>query len=111
MNAVSKEEYISKEYAVGFIKLLYPIAPFICEKMYSIIDGSLDTLTYAPWPTYIAVSVNGKLRATFEAEKDLGKDEILKLAHQEENVIRHLEGHEIIKEIVVPNKIVNIVIK
>ena len=122
MNAVSKEEYISKEYAVGFIKLLYPIAPFICEEMYSIIDGSLDTLTYAPWPTYneeltkldtvtIAVSVNGKLRATFEAEKDLEKDEILKLAHQEENVIRHLEGHEIIKEIVVPNKIVNIVIK
>ena len=122
MNAVSKEEYISKEYAVGFIKLLYPIAPFICEEMYSIIDGSLDTLTYAPWPTYneeltkldtvtIAVSVNGKLRATFEAEKDLEKDEILKLAHQEENVIKHLEGHEIIKEIVVPNKIVNIVIK
>ena len=122
MNAVSKEEYISKEYAVGFIKLLYPVAPFISEEMYSIIDGTLDTLTYASWPTYdeeltktdtvtIAVSVNGKLRATFETEKDLDKEEVLKIAHEQENVIKHLEGHEIIKEIVVPNKIVNIVIK
>lgn len=122
MNAVSKEEVLPKEYAVGFIKLLYPICPFICEEMYSIIDGSEDTLTYASWPKYdekkalldevtIAVSVNGKLRATFSANKDTSKDELLKLAKEQENVIKHIEGHEIVKEIVVPNKIVNIVIK
>lgn len=122
MNAVSKEEVLPKEYAVGFIKLLYPICPFICEEMYSIIDGSEDTLTYASWPKYdekkalldevtIAVSVNGKLRATFSANKDTDKDELLKLAKEQENVIKHIEGHEIVKEIVVPNKIVNIVIK
>ena len=122
MNAVSKEEVLPKEYAVGFIKLLYPICPFICEEMYSIIDGSEDTLTYASWPKYdekkalldevtIAVSVNGKLRATFSVSKDTDKDELLKLAKEQENVIKHIEGHEIVKEIVVPNKIVNIVIK
>ena len=122
MNAVSKEEVLPKEYAVGFIKLLYPICPFICEEMYSIIDGSEDTLTYASWPKYdekkalldevtIAVSVNGKLRATFSVSKDTDKDELLKLAKEQENVIKHIEGHEILKEIVVPNKIVNIVIK
>lgn len=122
MNAVSKEEVLPKEYAVGFIKLLYPICPFICEEMYSIIDGSEDTLTYASWPKYdekkalldevtIAVSVNGKLRATFSVSKDTSKDELLKLAKEQENVIKHIEGHEIVKEIVVPNKIVNIVIK
>lgn len=122
MNAVSKEEVLPKEYAVGFIKLLYPICPFICEEMYSIIDGSEDTLTYASWPKYdekkalldevtIAVSVNGKLRATFSVSKDTDKEELLKLAKEQENVIKHIEGHEIVKEIVVPNKIVNIVIK
>lgn len=122
VNAVSKEEVLPKEYAVGFIKLLYPICPFICEEMYSIIDGSEDTLTYASWPKYdekkalldevtIAVSVNGKLRATFSVSKDTDKDELLKLAKEQENVIKHIEGHEIVKEIVVPNKIVNIVIK
>lgn len=122
MNAVSKEEVLPKEYAVGFIKLLYPICPFICEEMYSIIDGSEDTLTYASWPKYdekkalldevtIAVSVNGKLRATFSVSKDTDKDELLKLAKEQENVIKHIEGHEIVKEIVIPNKIVNIVIK
>ena len=122
MNAVSKEEYISRDYAIGFIKLLYPVCPFISEEMYSIIDGSSETLTYESWPEYdeekatldnvtIAVSVNGKLRATFEVSKDTDKDELLRIAKSQENVLKHIEGHEIIKEIVVPNKIVNIVVK
>ena len=59
----------------------------------------------------IAVSVNGKLRATFSVSKDTEKHELLRIAKEQENVIKHIEGHEIIKEIVVPNKIVNIVIK
>ena len=46
--------------------------------------------------------------STMNAGKSI---EVLKIAHEQENVIKHLEGHEIIKEIVVPNKIVNIVIK
>ena len=122
MNAVSKEEYIPRDYAIGFIKLLYPVCPFISEEMYSIIDGSSETLTYESWPEYdeekatldnvtIAVSVNGKLRATFEVSKDADKDELLRIAKSQENVLKHIEGHEIIKEIVVPNKIVNIVVK
>ena len=52
-----------------------------------------------------------KLRATFTAPIDTDKDELLKLAKSQENVQKHLEGKEIIKEIVVPNKIVNIVVK
>ncbi len=122
MNSVSKEEYIPLDYAIGFIKLLYPVCPFISEEMYSILDGSSKTLTYESWPKYdeekatldnvvIAVSVNGKLRATFEVSKDTEKDELLRIAKSQENVLKHIEGHEIIKEIVVPNKIVNIVVK
>lgn len=122
VNAASKEDVLPREYAIGFIKLLYPICPFICEEMYSILDGSEKTLTYSKWPTYdndkvllytvtIAVSVNGKLRSTFEINKDTDKDELLKIAKEQENVIKYIDGHEIVKEIVVVNKIVNIVVK
>ena len=59
----------------------------------------------------IACSVNGKLRATIKVKFNTSNEELLSLAKKEENVIRFIEGKEIIKEIVVPNKIVNIVVK
>ena len=59
----------------------------------------------------MAVSVNGKLRATINVEKDMDKDEVLDIARSNENVQRHLENKEIVKEIFVPNKIVNFVVK
>ena len=59
----------------------------------------------------IAVSVNGKLRSTIKVGVDMDKDELIKLAKEQENVKKYIDGHDIIKEIVVPNKIVNIVIK
>ena len=75
-----------------------------------------------PWPTYdeakmidklakIAVQINGKLRGTMEIPMDTDKDELIRLAKELENVKKHLIDKEIIKEIVVPNKIVNLVIK
>ena len=59
----------------------------------------------------LPIQFNGKLRATFSVSKDTDKDELLNIAKSQENVIKHIEGHEIVKEIVIPNKIVNIVIK
>ena len=59
----------------------------------------------------IACSVNGKLRATIEVEVNTSKDKLLELAREQENVKRFIEGKEVVKEIVVPNKIVNIVVK
>ena len=59
----------------------------------------------------MAVQVNGKLRSTVSVKKDEEKDVVLKLCKSEENVKKHIEGKEIIKEIVVPNKIVNIGVK
>ena len=59
----------------------------------------------------LPVSVNGKLRGNIEIDENLSKEEILKLAKQEENVSKYLDNHEIVKEIYVPNKILNIVIK
>jgi leucyl-tRNA synthetase len=121
INAVYKENVFPREYALGFIKLLNPIAPFMTEELWHMM-GNDSTIAYEPWPTYdedkciedlvkMAVSVNGKLRATIEVPLDSQNEEVLKLAKNEPNVIKYIEGHEIIKEIVVPNKIVNIVIK
>ena len=121
INAVYKENVFPKEYALGFIKLLNPVAPFMTEEIWESL-GHNKTIAFEPWPEYneakmqddlikIAVSVNGKLRATIDVPMDIEKDELLKHAKTNENVQRHLEGKEIVKEIVVPGKIVNIVVK
>ena len=120
-NAVYKEEVFPKEYAEGFIKLLNPIAPFITEEIWEMLEHS-ETITYETWPTYdesktidedleIGVQVNGKLRGTIHIKKDEDKSVVESIAKEEANVKKHLEGKEIIKVIVVPNRIVNIVVK
>ena len=83
--------------------------------------GHNNTIAFESWPTFdpnkleantvkIAVSVNGKLRATIEIEKDSDDEKTKEIALSQENVIKFVEGHEIKKIIVVKNKIVNIVV-
>ena len=121
VNAVYKEDNLPKEYAEGFIKLLNPIAPFITEELWEML-GHTNTIAYEEWPKYdesklvettieIGVQVNGKLRGTISIEKDMDKDKVLEIAKENENVLNHIKDKTIIKEIVVPNKIVNIVVK
>ena len=59
----------------------------------------------------IAVQINGKMRGTIEMPKDAGKEEIQAQAMALENVKRQIEGKEIVKVIVVPNRLINIVVK
>ena len=121
INAVYKEDVFPKEYAEGLIKLLNPIAPFITEEIWEML-GHDHTIAYEQWPTYneaktineeieIGVQVNGKLRGTIKVKKDEEKSQIESIALQEENVKKHIENKEIIKVIVVQNRIVNIVVK
>ena len=121
INAVYKENIFPKEYAEGFIKLLNPIAPFMTEEIWEKI-GHTETIAYEPWPEYdeektvennieIGVQVNGKLRGSIEVNNDTSEDEMIKLALSNENVLRHTEGKEIIKTIVIKKRIVNIVVK
>ena len=120
-NAYDKLDTISRKDYRALLVLLNPIAPHVTEELNEILNLG-KPICESEWLTYdenkisdetvnIAVSVNGKLRATFSVSKDTDKDELLNIAKSQENVIKHIEGHEIIKEIVVPNKIVNIVIK
>ncbi|MBO5530200.1 MAG: leucine--tRNA ligase [Bacilli bacterium] len=121
LNAVQKEDVFPLKYAEGFIKLLNPIAPFITEEIWSIM-GHNDTITYEEWPKYdesklvedkfeMVVQVNGKVRGKIEVDDSVTEEEMKEKAKKIENVKNYLDGHEIIKEIVVPKKLVSFVIK
>lgn len=121
INAVMKEEIFPVEYKEGFIKLLNPICPFVTEEIWNFM-GHENTISYEPWPIYdeskiveetftMIVQVNGKVRGKIEVSSDTKEDEMKELAKEIDNVKTFIDGHEILKEIVVPKKLVNIVIK
>jgi leucyl-tRNA synthetase len=122
VNAVYKETVFPKEYAVGFIKLLNPIAPHISEELYHEVLKMEDELAYSKWPEYdeektkseevtIGVQVNGKVRGEITIGVNDDEDTIKDIALNNENVKKFIDGKEIVKMIVIPGRIVNIVIR
>jgi leucyl-tRNA synthetase len=121
VNAVYKNGTCPKEYAEGLIKMLSCITPHLGEEIWSIM-GHEDTIAYEDWPTYdealceeemieIVVQVNGKLKAKLNIELDADKDSVMAMAMADEKVKESVEGKDILKQIYVPNKLVNIVAK
>lgn len=121
VNEAYKAPKLYKEFIEGLIKLLSPIAPHVCEEMWSML-GHNNTIAYESWPTYddeltkdstitYVVSINGKLRDKMELASEATNDEIEKAALTLDKIKSQIEGHTIVKIIVVPKKIVNIVIK
>lgn len=103
------------------ILMLSPFAPHFCDELWELL-GETSYLFNEAWPSYderflsaddvtIAVQVNGKMRGNFDIAKDSPKDIVEKTALELTNVKKHLENMAIVKIIVVPNKIVNIVVK
>jgi len=120
MNNVTKGT-CPKEYAEGFIKMLSCITPHVGEEIWSIL-GHDATIAYEPWPTYdeeavkedtveIGVQINGKVKGVVELAVDEDKDSALAKAKAVDGVASAIEGKTIVKEIYVPAKIVNIVVK
>ena len=121
VNLANKEEVLPLEYAEGFLKLLNPVAPHITEELWSEI-GHTETITYSTWPTFdeaktqedtisLPVQINGKLRANVEIEKDEEQESVKQKVHNNDKIQAQIEGKQIVKEIYVPNRIYNIVIK
>ncbi len=121
VNAVYKNESCPKAYAEGLIKMLSCISPHISEEIWSIF-GHSESLAYEPWPTYdpaqlvediveIVVQINGKVKAKLNIPVDADKDTVIAQAKQEKNIASLIEGKTIVKEICVPKKLVNIVVK
>ena len=121
INAVQKEDIFPREYAEGFVKLLNPLCPHITEEIWERL-GHSNTIAYEKWPTYdeektiddnitIGVQVNGKLRGTIKISVNDDEETIKEKAMKEENVVRNIEGKEIVKVIVIKGRIVNIVVK
>ena len=120
MNAVTKGT-CPLEYAEGFIKMLSCICPHIGEEIWASL-GHDHTLAFEPWPqfdpeavkedeTRIGVQVNGKVRGTVLLGVKEEKDSALAKAKAVDGVARAIEGMQVVKEIYVPGKIVNIVVK
>ena len=104
-----------------FLALLNPFAPHITEELWQQL-GETGLLSVAPWPTYdeaktvestveLAVQVNGKLKCTIKLAVDADKQTAIDTAMAEEKVQHAIEGKQIVKQIVVPGKIVNLVVK
>ncbi len=121
INECYKVSEIYREYAIGFLKLFSCFAPHLGEELYQTLTGE-KTVAYQSWPTYdesklvlaevtIVVQVNGKIRGKLEMALDSKKEDIIEAALAIENVAKSVEGLEIIKTIVVPNKLVNLVVK
>lgn len=121
INEISDHGSLTKDELVIFIKLLCPVAPHLCEEIWEKIGGK-GFLSLASWPEYdeaktvdttveIGVQVNGKLRGVVALPLNCSQEEAMATAKKDANIAPFLEGKSVVKEIYVPNKIVNIVVK
>lgn len=119
VNEAYKVDALPYEYIEGFVQLLAPIAPHMGEELWAIL-GNEGGISYAKWPTYdeaalvedeieVVFQVNGKVRAKANVTRDLAKEDLEKLALENELIKENIEGKTVCKVIVVPNKLVNIV--
>ena len=121
VNEVTKAPTRPRAILEPFVLLLAPYAPHLAEELWEAL-GHKETLAYEPWPTWdealtvealitMPVQVNGKVRAQVEVPADADKETVLAIAKDHERVKRLLEDKILVKEIVVPGRIVNLVVK
>ncbi len=121
VNDCYKAEYIPRKYALGFIQLLAPFAPHLAEEMWEIY-GNTESVSYVAWPTFdetklvsdtveIVVQLMGKVKTKLDVKKDLTSAELEQIVLDNEEVKALIEGKQVMKVIVVPGRLVNIVAK
>ena len=121
LNTIYEVGKLTKTELTTFAKLLSPFAPHIAEEINELL-GNSGLISLAKWPEYdesktvdndveLPIQINGKVRSTVVVSKDADKESILAAVKADEKIASVLDGKTIIKEIVVPGKIINIVIK
>ncbi len=121
LNSIQSTGKITKDEYKTFITLLNPFAPHITEELWSIC-GFEGMLNETKWPTFdeakcvdatveIVVQINGKIRARLNVPADISSVDAIALAKQTENMADEISGKTIVKELYVPKKLVNIVVK
>ena len=121
INTVYELGKISKNQLAILAKLLSPFAPHLAEEVYEAL-GNSELVSLAKWPEYdesktvddfveMPVQVNGKVRSVIKLAVNANKDEILATAYKDEKISAATDGKTVVKEIVVPGKIINIVVK
>ena len=120
-NGLPKDTILQNEWKNIFLRILHPFTPHLAEELWQRIWNT-SSLFFSKWPKYdekmiiddtvtIAVQVLGKVRWEIEINKDEEKESILAKAKENPSVAKWLEGKTLIKEIYVPGKIVNLVVK
>lgn len=121
INEISKLDSVPREMWSDFVKILSPYAPHLGEELWQKL-GHNDTISYEKWPEVnedfakdeektIVIMVNGKLRGKFKANAGTSDEELKKLAENNEDAKKYLEGKTVAKAIVVKDKLVNFVVK
>lgn len=121
INELYKADKISKNIIKTFVLLLSPYAPHLAEELWQRLGGQ-NSIAFEKWPEYdelltkaslitVAFSVNGKVRVKKEVENDLLEKDLEQIALDDESIKKHIFGKDIIKIIIVRNKMVNIVVK
>ncbi len=121
INEIYEVGELTRDELLTFIKLLCPIAPHLTEELNSML-GNKALLSESEWPTYdeaktvdatveVALQINGKLRGTLTLPKDCPKEDAIAAAKADPRIASAIEGKTVVKEIAVPNRIVNIVVR
>lgn len=120
-NEIFDQGEITKKAFADFLLLLYPVAPHITEEMWQL-QGFEGYIHDQQWPSYdeaqtiddvikLPVQVNGKMRGTIDVAPDAAQESLLAFVEESPNLYKHIEGKNIVKEIYLPGKIYNIIVK
>lgn len=121
LNEIYNIGSITKKEFRDFLIILNPFAPHVTEELYQMI-GCEGVLDEQEWVTYdealckddtieIVCQINGKVKSKLTIPTDAAKDDVIALAKADEAIVKATEGKSIVKEIYVPNKLVNLVVK
>ncbi len=120
-NEMRKEEKVSEDTFNGFIKLLAPFAPHLCEEMWEK-SGKKPSILQESWPRFdenivkdeevtIVLQVNGKVRGSVQVSVDMSEEKLKEIAFDDERIKKWVENKDIEKAVVIKNKLINIVTK